>query len=675
MPALITTSTLIPGGSTSQGGSSQATITTPYDPLVFKLQSYDATNEQPLSSFIDAAPALVDGSDPYPGTQVRMTIVLPSPGLAINSYLKWDPSANNGSGGWFEFLADGDAATYDNGAELIDSNGDGLIDQIRLTYTDGNPRGGDSDGLVNGWIQDPGMPVLLQQSGQANQSAPTTVAIVTNGAVTQVLASFYGGVLASGSVITTDIPENLDPRNARQALGANDSSFKINGTALAFGLTLNSEQSVASLYGNLDLVGGDLAITDAAGKRLSTRRLAYYGFDAGAARSLIYNPISRAGARFYDRNGDGIADYLSLLMADGGLGDYDTSLGSITNASTAAVVDSTMATLTKADTTTLRVADATNQVAPINFVLKASLKQRTTTVNQIGYVVLESNEAGAVTSLSLAAIKTRAQTLFSPLAAGDATLALARDTTRFQSQREILLVNGQSVRFFEVSNGTIDSVLDSNDARLRFFSMGEITSQTVGNEMTQQSLLSSTTGVQIQLDLLASDQGLNALIGQEQGTAAVLDFSSFSGLETVSASLVMAREASYDSVTGFYRTLDTQGSVRDALGAILHPGDSGYAAAARFNLVAGLSSMTIANRQSTTTSLSLSESSFLAPMATVNGATYFAFADASSDQLNHFRVLGTNLFGLEDLAGLGDRDYNDLVFGFNFTMASNSVPI
>ena len=675
LPALITTSTLIQGGSTSQGGSSQATITSPYDPLVFKLQSYDATSEQPLSSFIDAAPALVDGSDPYPGVQVRMTIDLPSPGLAINSYLKWDPSANNGSGGWFEFLADGDAATYDNGAELMDSNGDGLIDQIRLTYTDGNPRGGDSDGLVNGWIQDPGMPVLLQQSGQANQSAPTTVAIVTNGAVTQVLASFYGGTLASGSVITTDIPENLDPRNARQALGANDSSFKINGTAIAFGLTLNSEQSVASLYGDLDLVGGDLAITDAAGKRLSTRRLAYYGFDAGAAQPLIYNPISRAGTRFYDRNGDGIADYLSLLMSDGGLGDYGTSLGSITNASTAAVVDSTMATLTKEDSTTLRVADAINQVAPINFVLKASLKQRTTTVNQIGYVVLDSNEVGAGTSLSLATIKTRAQTLFSPLAAGDVTLALARDTSRFQSQREILLVNGQSVRFFEVSNGTIDSVLDLNDARLRFFSMGEITSQTVGNEMTQQSLLSSTTGVQIQLDLLASDQGLNALIGQEQGTAAVLDFSSFSGSETVIASLVMAREASYDSVTGFYRTLDTQGSVRDALGAILHPGDSGYAAAARLNLVAGLSSMTIANRQSTTTSLSLSESSFLAPMATVNGATYFAFADASSDQLNHFRVLGTNLFGLEDLAGLGDRDYNDLVFGFNFTMASNSVPI
>jgi hypothetical protein len=54
-------------------------------------------------------------------------------------------------------------------------------------------------------------------------------------------------------------------------------------------------------------------------------------------------------------------------------------------------------------------------------------------------------------------------------------------------------------------------------------------------------------------------------------------------------------------------------------------------------------------------------------MAMVNGDTYFAFADASSDKLNHFKVLGTNLFGFEDQRGLGDRDYDDLVIGFSFS--------
>ena len=73
---------------------------------------------------------------------------------------------------------------------------------------------------------------------------------------------------------------------------------------------------------------------------------------------------------------------------------------------------------------------------------------------------------------------------------------------------------------------------------------------------------------------------------------------------------------------------------------------------------------------STNDSIAITESTFLAPMATVNGDDFFAYAAASSDQLNHFKVLGTNLFGLEDLRGLGDRDYDDLVIGFAFSKIS-----
>jgi hypothetical protein len=221
-----------------------------------------------------------------------------------------------------------------------------------------------------------------------------------------------------------------------------------------------------------------------------------------------------------------------------------------------------------------------------------------------------------------------------------------------------LVVNGQSVRFFEVSDGSLDDIQDSSDARLRFFTLAELSAQL--------AFLVSTSGVQFQLDVMSSDQGLNALIGQEQGRAAVLDFSTFSGSETVTGSLVLAREASYDSITGFYRTLDTEGSVRDALGAILLPGEAGYTEAARFNMVSSLSSLRVGDRQSSKAAISITESSFLAPMAMVNGESYFAFAAASSDNLNHFKVLGTNLFGLEDLRGLGDRDYDDLVIGFSF---------
>jgi hypothetical protein len=651
VPALITTSTL------QTGGRQQASVSFPYDPLVFRLQSYDALTQEALTSFIDLAPALADGSDPYPGTQVRLVMDLPGDGLLINTYLKWNPSANSGVGGWFEFLADGDASTYDNGAELVDLDGDGRIDQIRLTYTDGDPLGGDIDGLVNGIIEDPGMPGLLAASSQTAPVSSTDVDIVKASGSITVKASFYGGSLVANSAITINTPSNLDPLSALGSIGANDAGFTINGNTISFDLDLQAGQSQASLYGDLNLVGSDLSLTGSSGKR----RLAYYGFNNGAALPLIYDPLKKAGARFYDRSGDGIVDFLALAMVNGGYGDLGSGGAGdqvISNSSAAAIVDGGVAALTKVvdDTRTLTVADASVNAAPVNVVLKASLSKRSSTANQIGYLVLDSTELGNV--LTIGEMKDRAQTLFSTLESSDLTLPADPSFTGFN--REILVVNGQSVRFFEVSDGSLDDIQDSSDSRLRFFSLAELSAQ--------QAFLVSTSGVQFQLDVMSSDQGLNALIGQEQGRAAVLDFSTFSGLEIVTGSLVLAREASYDSITGFYRTLDMEGSVRDALGAILRPGDSGYSAAATYNLVSGLSSLQVGNMRSKLLGgIAITESSFLAPMAMVNGDTYFAFADASSDKLNHFKVLGTNLFGLEDMRGLGDRDYDDLVIGFSFS--------
>ena len=354
-------------------------------------------------------------------------------------------------------------------------------------------------------------------------------------------------------------------------------------------------------------------------------------------------------------------------MVNGGYGDYGSNSAKdkiISNSSTAAVVNGGAATLSKFgnDTKTLTVADTSVNAAPVNIVLKASLKQRIDSSSQIGYVVLDASELTSANSiLTLGEIKTRAQTLFSTLESSDVTLPTESGKINFQ--REILLVNGQSVRFFEVNDGSLDEIKDISDSRLSFFSLAEVTAQ--------QAVLGSSSGIKFQLDIIEGDQGLNALISQEQGSAAVLDFSAFSGLETVTGSLVLTRVASYDSVTGFDRTLDRAGSVRDALGAILRPGDDGYKEAAKFNLVSGLSNLRVDNMQtSTNDSIRITESTFLAPMATVNGEDFFAYAAASSDQLNHFKVLGTNLFGLEDLKYLGDRDFDDLVIGFAFSKIS-----
>ena len=49
------------------------------------------------------------------------------------------------------------------------------------------------------------------------------------------------------------------------------------------------------------------------------------------------------------------------------------------------------------------------------------------------------------------------------------------------------------------------------------------------------------------------------------------------------------------------------------------------------------------------------------PMAS---EVYFAHAGANSGGNDHAKLLGSNIFGFEDLAGLGDRDFNDFVVKF-----------
>ena len=171
-----------------------------------------------------------------------------------------------------------------------------------------------------------------------------------------------------------------------------------------------------------------------------------------------------------------------------------------------------------------------------------------------------------------------------------------------------------------------------------------------------------------------TDPGLAALIAQHQHSAASLDFSAFTEGQTVSGTLYTAREADFDSVTGFYRTVDSQGTVVAADGSLIAPGEDGYTKAALLdsNRVTALDDLNLADNQTKETSFSLTEFCFLAPYAKVTNTetnktnTFFAYAAANPDQLPHFQALGDNLFGLEDTLGGGDHDYDDGIFGFSF---------
>ena len=61
----------------------------------------------------------------------------------------------------------------------------------------------------------------------------------------------------------------------------------------------------------------------------------------------------------------------------------------------------------------------------------------------------------------------------------------------------------------------------------------------------------------------------------------------------------------------------------------------------------------------------LTSGAYLAPYAVTDDNTWFAWSEANSDGLDHFKVLDSNRFGLEDQAGLNrDADFNDFVMSF-----------
>ena len=491
----------------------------------------------------------------------------------------------------------------------------------------------------------------------------TTVVGVTlpNGDVKPITVSIDNAGFAPGTNLSVISNLGINPAGLTNLAKL---GVRTNNSGLDFQLTVDQGAS-ASLNAPLDLVAADLLpqLTDPGGARRADRKLLYYAVNpttGGAISPLSYDPITGAGARFFDLDNNGTPDFFSLSLIDGGYGDKDGRVnGVIDDPSVAGIVDLTNLRFSNAGSGIVTIGDPTN-AAPASVGLRATFPSRPTSSNQIGYVVLNASEVPTSAALlaDLTWLRGRARTLFSSLESTDVTLPAGSSF-----DRDIQLINGQSIRFFEVQDASLDQLTSLADSRFSLFTSGDFANGQVA--------FSSTSGVRFSLNLLPSDPGLNALISQAQGLAPVLDLSAFTAAQSLGGTVAIGREADFNSLAGFYRTLDATGTVlaADAI-TRLRPGDNGYAAAALRapNIVGQLGNLSVADNQSTTRSFSgITGGTFLAPFAQVNGNTFFAFGGANNDRLSHFRSLGNNLFGLEDIVGGGDKDFDDMVIGFNFS--------
>jgi Domain of unknown function (DUF4114) len=170
----------------------------------------------------------------------------------------------------------------------------------------------------------------------------------------------------------------------------------------------------------------------------------------------------------------------------------------------------------------------------------------------------------------------------------------------------------------------------------------------------------------------SSNNLLNVAKLQGQPEGELLDFRSFAG-QAVKVDTVATGDAAYNNYIGFYAVEDAQGTLANGLKV----GDVGYAQAAiRSAVLRSFKTETQSDR-------SVTGGKILAPVVIANGTVedflsrnplnqadsnihaYFNYLGANPDKFDHFKLLGTNKFGVEDLYGGGDRDYNDIIFQAN----------
>lgn len=178
----------------------------------------------------------------------------------------------------------------------------------------------------------------------------------------------------------------------------------------------------------------------------------------------------------------------------------------------------------------------------------------------------------------------------------------------------------------------------------------------------------------------------SAIGSKSQGLAEgrTIDLSDYTG-QSVKADITTKSDAAYTNNIGFYIVEDSIGTIKLADGSTLKPSDANYAVEAIKN---ALSNSLQATQTDTKLAQDIIGGRIYAPVVVAQGTltdfvsknptnsgdasmihAYFNYVSANSDKVDHFKLLGNNTFGVEDMYGGGDRDFNDLVVNMNVKTA------
>lgn len=216
-----------------------------------------------------------------------------------------------------------------------------------------------------------------------------------------------------------------------------------------------------------------------------------------------------------------------------------------------------------------------------------------------------------------------------------------------------------------------------NDAGMLVFSYPQFSLENVEGTLSLVPGDSSNgrpenTDMTIMLAMSLGVSGLPNNIDQaltENMPVATFQFSeSTLGGKDISGKIYSHEESAFSNKLQFYRLDSADGSIIDPVsGQRLMPGDDGYVQAA----------LALAEEDVLNTSPRLSGDFeqfqrfdlsdmgdlLIAPVVTTSEQNHwFAFEQANSDGMQHFKALSALTYGVEDQSGLGDRDFDDLIF-------------
>ncbi len=276
----------------------------------------------------------------------------------------------------------------------------------------------------------------------------------------------------------------------------------------------------------------------------------------------------------------------------------------------------------------------------------------------------------------LAAALDRAQTIFSALGNSD----FDKQNDGSSSDRYLNITPGQRVEFLEIVDNTLDAIksdlLAGTTTTKVIFSNPDANASTVAAvnfTSAKNSYAIDFKDLVLKVDVLDNFAlpGGNSLQGKSEGQ--LIDLRTYAKTQAVFDTKTIG-EASYNNFIALYEVEDEAGTLANGL----KPTDAGYAVAAIQSAV-----LSTIFKSQIDKGLTLSGGKILAPVVVANGTfndflknnplnkadsnvhAYFNYIGANTDHVDHFRLLGDNKFGVEDMYGGGDRDYNDLIFQMN----------